>query len=158
VGERGRAQVAGVTVVSPLSGTVVPLEQVADQMFAEKVMGEGVAVRPDASDVLAPVAGRLAKLFPGGHGMAIATGEGVEVLVHVGLETVRLRGDGFEVVATEGSDVEAGDLLVRVDLDRLAALGVDAISPVVIISDHAVRAVASGHVRAGEPLFEVITA
>ena len=145
-------------VVSPLSGTVVPLEQVADQMFAEKVMGEGVAVRPDAADVLAPVAGRLAKLFPGGHGMAIATVEGVEVLVHVGLETVQLRGDGFEVIATEGSDVEAGDLLVRVDLDRLAALGVDAISPVVIISDHAVRAVASGHVRAGEPLFEVITA
>jgi glucose-specific phosphotransferase system IIA component len=159
VGERGRVVDGhGVTVVSPLSGTVVPLERVADQMFAERVMGEGVAVRPDAADVLAPVAGRLAKLFPGGHGMAIATVEGVEVLVHVGLETVRLRGDGFEVVATEGSDVEAGDLLVRVDLDRLAALGVDAISPVVIISDHAVRAVASGYVRAGEPLFEVVTA
>lgn len=160
MGAGGRRAATGdrVTVVSPFSGTVVPLEQVGDQMFAEKVMGEGVAVRPDAAEVVAPVAGRLAKLFPGGHGMAIATPEGVEVLVHVGLETVQLRGDGFEVVATEGSDVEAGDLLVRVDLDRLAELDVDVISPVVIISDHPVRAVASGRVGPGDALFEVVTA
>jgi phosphotransferase system IIA component len=90
--------------------------------------------------------------------MAIATADGVEVLVHVGLETVQLQGDGFEVVATEGTDVEAGDLLVRVDLERLAELDVDVISPVVILSDHAVRAVAGGRVRHGEPLFEVILA
>jgi glucose-specific phosphotransferase system IIA component len=147
-----------VTIASPFSGTVVPLEHVDDQMFAEKVMGDGVAVRPDAADVVAPVAGRLAKLFPGGHGMAIATADGVEVLVHVGLETVQLQGDGFEVVATEGTDVEAGDLLVRVDLERLAELDVDVISPVVILSDHAVRAVAGGRVRHGEPLFEVMLA
>lgn len=144
-----------VIVASPFSGAVVPLEDVPDEMFAEKVMGEGVAVRPDAADVVAPVAGHLAKLFPGGHGMAIVTADGVEVLVHVGLETVQLEGDGFEVVATEGADVQVGDVLVRVDLDRLAELGVDAISPVVIISDHAVADIAAGRVAHGDPLFVV---
>lgn len=155
-----------VMIASPLAGTVVPLEQVPDQMFAEKVMGDGAAVRPNGAagpqgaggvvDVVAPVAGRLAKLFPGGHGMAIVTAEDVEVLVHVGLETVHLRGDGFEVVATEGDDVAAGDLLVRVDLDRLAELGADPISPVVIMSDQPVRMVAGDQVRSGDPLFAVI--
>ena len=146
------------TVHSPLSGTVVPLEQVGDPMFAEKVMGEGLAVQPNGPDVVAPVAGHLAKLFPGGHGMAIETPDGVEVLVHVGLETVQLKGDGFEVVATEGADVEVGDVLVRVDLDRLKELGVDAISPVVIISEHVVRNEATGAVNAGDPLFDVESA
>ena len=146
------------TVHSPLSGTVVPLEQVGDPMFAEKVMGEGLAVQPSGPDVVAPVAGHLAKLFPGGHGMAIETPDGVEVLVHVGLETVQLKGDGFEVLATEGADVEVGDVLVRVDLDRLKELGVDAISPVVIISEHVVRNETTGAVNAGDPLFDVESA
>lgn len=144
-----------VTVHSPLAGIVVPLEQVDDQMFAEKVMGDGVAIRPTAGDVLAPVAGRLEKLFPGGHGIAIATDSGVEVLVHVGLETVHLKGDGFELVAAEGDRVAVGDPLVQVDLDRLAELDVDVISPVVVISDHEVSDRVEGDVAAGDPLFEV---
>jgi len=145
----------GVTVHSPLAGAVVPLEQVGDAMFAEKVMGDGVAVRPTEGEVVAPVAGRLEKLFPGGHGMAIETAEGVQVLIHVGLETVQLQGDGFELVATEGDDVAVGDVLVRVDLDRLAELDVDIISPIVIISDHEVTGRSSGQVTSGDPLFEV---
>lgn len=145
------------TVHSPLSGTVIPLEQVSDLMFAERVMGDGLAVQPSRSEVVAPVAGNLAKLFPGGHGFAIETPEGVEVLVHVGLETVQLKGDGFEVLATEGDQVEVGEVLVRVDLDRLAELGVDPISPVVIISEHTVGNEAAGAVQAGEPLFDVET-
>ena len=145
------------TVHSPLTGTVVPLEQVDDQMFAEKVMGDGLAVRPAVGEVVAPVTGRLEKLFPGGHGMAIETPDGVQVLVHVGLATVQLEGDGFELVATEGDDVEVGDVLVRVDLARLAELGVDIISPVVVISDHDVtgRAKADDDVAAGDPLFQI---
>lgn len=145
----------GMTVHSPLAGAVVPLEQVGDLMFAEKVMGDGVAVHPTEGEVVAPVAGRLEKLFPGGHGMAIETAEGVQVLIHVGLATVQLQGDGFELVATEGDDVAVGDVLVRVDLDRLAELDVDTISPIVIISDHEVTGRSSGEVAAGDPLFEV---
>ncbi|MGI8574394.1 MAG: PTS sugar transporter subunit IIA [Egibacteraceae bacterium] len=143
------------TVGSPLSGRVAPLSEVDDDVFADEIMGPGAAVHPESSEVLAPVSGNLAKLFPGGHGLAIETPEGVQVLVHVGLETVKLKGDGFELLATEGDDVEAGTPLVRVDLDRLAELEIDIITPVVIISEHPTSTVAGERVEAGEALLEV---
>jgi glucose-specific phosphotransferase system IIA component len=143
------------TVKSPLSGTVVPLEEVADEVFSERVMGEGVAVRPTGGKVLAPAAGTIEKLFPGGHGVVIETPEGLQILVHVGLDTVELKGDGFKVHAAEGETVGEGRLLVTVDLDRMAELEVDLVSPVVVISGHRVEAVASGDVAAGDDLFEV---
>jgi glucose-specific phosphotransferase system IIA component len=143
------------TVKSPLSGTVVPLEEVADEVFSEKVMGDGVAVRPTRGRVLAPTSGTIEKLFPGGHGVVIETPDGLQILVHVGLDTVELKGDGFEVHAAEGETVGEGRLLVTVDLDRMAELKVDLVSPVVVISGHRIEAVASGKVAAGEDLFEV---
>ena len=143
-------------VASPVAGRVVTLDEVDDPTFSERVMGDGVALRPSDGAVVAPVAGSIAKLFPGGHGIAIAAEGGLELLVHVGLETVRLEGDGFEVVAAQGDDVAVGDVLVRVDLERLAELGVDAVTPVVVISDHEVHAHADGEVAAGDPIFEVV--
>lgn len=142
-------------VVSPIGGDVIGLDQVNDPVFADKIMGDGLALRPTDGRVVAPVAGRIEKLFPGGHGVAIQTTDGIAVLVHVGLETVELKGDGFTVHAKEGSDVEVGDHLVSVDLARLEALGVDATTPVVVISEHSVEVLAQGHVAAGDPLFEV---
>jgi glucose-specific phosphotransferase system IIA component len=142
-------------VASPLSGAVVALDLVDDPVFADRVVGEGVAVRPDRGEVIAPVTGRVEKLFPGGHGIALVTAGGVEILVHIGIETVRLEGDGFTVLASEGADVEAGEPLVRVDLDRLRELGVDPVSPVVVMSDHPVRVLASGRVEAGDALLGV---
>lgn len=142
-------------VVSPLTGTVVDLGDVDDPVFSGRVMGDGVAVSPSDERVLAPVDGTIERLFPGGHGMAFSTVDGVEVLVHVGLETVKLEGDGFTVHAAQGDRVAAGDLLVTIDLKRLGELGVDAVSPVVVISAHTVRALTSGTVNAGDPLLEV---
>lgn len=143
------------TIASPLTGTVVMLSDVDDPVFAERVMGDGVAIAPSDGRVVSPVDGTIERLFPGGHGIALQTADGVQVLVHVGLETVKLRGEGFTVHASEGDTVATGDLLVTVDLDRLAALGVDAVSPVVVISGHTVRALASGAIAAGEPLLAV---
>jgi glucose-specific phosphotransferase system IIA component len=143
------------TVASPFTGRVVPLDEVADPVFAERVMGDGVAVVPAEPAVVAPVGGTIEKLFPGGHGIALQTPDGVQVLVHVGLETVHLKGDGFTVHAADGDTVRVGDLLVTVDLGRLAELGIDVVSPVVVISGHTVTDQASGEVRAGERLFEV---
>lgn len=144
-----------VTVHAPLAGSVAPLSEVDDPVFADGVMGPGAAIRPESSEVLAPVAGHLAKLFPGGHGLAIETTDGVQVLVHVGLETVHLKGEGFELIAAEGDDVEVGTPLVRVDLDHLAELEIDLITPVVVISDHPTRTVAEARVDAGDALLEV---
>jgi glucose-specific phosphotransferase system IIA component len=144
-----------VMVTSPLSGRVLPLDDVPDEVFALRIVGDGVAIRPDSGDVLAPVSGRIAKLFPGGHGVVVETAEGVQVLVHVGIDTVRLRGRGFTTVAREGQEVASGDLLVRVDLDGLRADGVELLSPVVVISGHAVVPSPREHVAAGDPLLEV---
>ncbi|MGH2697868.1 MAG: PTS sugar transporter subunit IIA [Actinomycetota bacterium] len=141
---------------SPLSGKVVPLEEVADEVFSERVMGDGVAVRPTEGRVLAPASGTIEKLFPGGHGVVIETPEGVQILVHVGLDTVELKGDGFDVHAAEGETTAEGRLLVTVDLDRMAELKVDLVSPVVVISGHSVEARASGDVAAGDDLFGVL--
>jgi glucose PTS system EIICBA or EIICB component len=141
-------------VKSPFAGHVVPLDDVDDEVFSERIMGDGLAVRPTSGEVLAPLSGRIEKLFRGGHGLAIEDDEGLQVLVHIGLETVKLEGDGFTVHAREGAAVETGDLIVTVDLDRMKELGVDLVSPVVVISGQDVSDRASGRVAAGDRLFE----
>ncbi len=142
-------------IASPFSGRVVALDDVNDDVFSERVMGDGVAVLPTDPEVVAPIAGKLEKLFRGGHGFAIETSDGLQVLVHVGLETVHLKGEGFEVHAAEGDAVEAGDHIVTVDLDHMAAKSIDMVSPVVVISGQQVRVTAAQSVGAGDPLMEV---
>ena len=143
-----------IALASPFTGKVVPLEEVADDVFSQRVMGDGVAVLPSEGRVVAPVAGTVGKLFEGGHGFAIETPEGLQVLVHVGLETVHLEGDGFTVKTNEGDEVAAGDEMVTVDLDRMRELGIDMVSPVVVISGQDVTVRASDEVSAGDPLLE----
>jgi len=147
-------------VHSPLAGRVIDLGEVDDDVFADRIMGDGAALTPDRrvprAPVVAPVAGTIAKLFKGGHGVAIETADGVQVLVHVGIDTVELHGDGFTVHAAEGETVEVGTPLVEVDLARLAQLEKDATTPVVVISGHPVRVLASGAVAAGDPLLEIL--
>ncbi|HEX7099965.1 MAG TPA: PTS glucose transporter subunit IIA [Acidimicrobiia bacterium] len=142
------------TVASPFTGRVVPLDQVNDAVFAEKVLGDGLAVHPTHPEVLAPVDGRIEKLFPGGHGIALETTDGLQVLIHVGLETVHLKGEGFTTYVEEGDDVSTGQRLVNVDLDFMAERGIDMDSPVVILSGETVSPIATGTVTAGDPLFE----
>jgi len=143
-----------IALASPFTGKVVPLEEVADDVFSQRVMGDGVAVLPSEGRVVAPVAGTVGKLFEGGHGFAIETPEGLQVLVHVGLETVHLEGDGFTVKTNEGDEVAAGDEMVTVDLDRMREFGIDMVSPVVVISGQDVTVKASDEVSAGDPLLE----
>ena len=142
-------------VRSPFTGSVVSLDEVNDDVFRDRIMGDGVAVLPTDGSVVAPVSGTIGKLFEGGHGFAIETPDGLQILVHIGLETVHLKGDGFTVQAREGNNVTAGEEMVVMDLDRMRELSVDLISPVVVISGQAVKRIASDEVGAGEPLFEV---
>ncbi|CAN5694597.1 PTS glucose transporter subunit IIA [soil metagenome] len=142
-------------VVSPFTGRVVPLDDVEDDVFSDRVMGDGVAVVPSEGRVVAPLAGTIGKLFEGGHGFAIETADGLQVLVHIGLETVHLKGDGFDVHASEGDEVGEGDDMVTVDLDRMRELEIDMVSPVVVISGEAVKVTATDEVGSGEPLLEV---
>jgi glucose-specific phosphotransferase system IIA component len=127
---------------------------VPDEVFAQRIAGDGLAVLPESEEVVAPAAGRVAKLFPGGHGIVVETAGGVQVLVHLGIDTVHRHGRGFTTHVEEGDDVQAGDRLVTLDLAQLVTEGVDMVSPVIAISGQFVRPIASGQVTAGEPLFD----
>lgn len=144
-------------VLAPVSGRVVPLAEVPDEVFAQGMAGEGGAIVPgESGEAVAPVSGTLVKLFEGGHAFGIEADGGVELIVHVGLDTIEMRGGGFERLAVEGDRVEAGQPVVRFDLDEIRSSGYDPVTPVVVTNpeDHPVRDLAGGEVRAGEPLFE----
>jgi glucose-specific phosphotransferase system IIA component len=146
-----------VEVLAPVSGQAVPLSEVPDEVFAEGMAGEGGAIIPgESGEVVAPVSGSLVKLFEGGHAFGIEAEGGVELIVHVGLDTIEMRGAGFEKLASEGNRVEAGQPVVRFDLKAIKDSGYDPVTPVVVTNpeDHPVRNLRSGEVRAGEPLFE----
>src|SRR5437660_679419 len=106
---------ATVRILAPLDGTVVELEKVPDPVFAQKMAGDGVAIDPSGAVAVAPVAGKLVKLFPGGHAFGISAAHGVEVIVHLGLDTVELKGTGFQNIAREGQDVQAGEPITSFD-------------------------------------------
>ena len=145
-------------VLAPISGRAVPLAEVPDEVFAEGMAGQGCAVVPEASgEAVAPVAGLLVKLFEGGHAFGIAADNGIEMIVHLGLDTIELRGKGFERIATEGDRVEAGQPIVRFDLEEIRAGDYDPATPVLVTNpeDHPVTGLRTGEVQAGEPLFEV---
>ena len=143
-----------VAVTSPFTGRVVPLDEVNDEVFSERIMGDGVAVHPTSGEVAAPISGRIEKLFKGGHGLAIEDDEGLQILVHIGLETVKLKGDGFTVHAAEGDAVSTGELIVSVYLNRMNELAIDLVSPVVVISGHGVTNPVTGEVASGDRLFD----
>ena len=147
-------------LLAPVSGTAVPLSEVPDEVFAEGMAGDGGAIVPSrAGEALAPASGTLVKLFEGGHAFGIETDEGVELIVHVGLDTIELRGAGFEKLATEGDRVEAGQPIVRFDLEEIRAGGYDPVTPVVVTNpdEHPVSGFQAGEVQAGDPIFEVAT-
>lgn len=145
-------------VLAPISGEVVPLSEVPDEVFAEGMAGDGVAIVPSTSEeAIAPVSGTLVKLFEGGHAFGITTDGGVDLIVHLGLDTIRMEGEGFQKLATEGDLVEAGEPIVRYDLGAIREAGYDPVSPVVVPNsdEHPVQNLRNGEVRAGELLFEV---
>lgn len=139
-----------IPVLAPIDGTAVALETVPDEVFAQKMAGDGVAISPNGALAVAPISGELIKLFPGGHAFGIATPEGVELIVHIGLDTIELSGEGFENIATEGQYVEAGTPIVRFNRATIERLGKSVISPVVSSGAGTVIQRASGTVKAGQ--------
>lgn len=122
----------GIVIASPVKGTVVSLEQVNDPTFSEGMLGKGVAVIPAEGNIYAPVDGEISLLFDTLHAVSMTTKDGVEILIHVGLDTVKLKGDGFTAHVATGDSVKKGDLLLSVDLEALKAAGYDTVTPMVI--------------------------
>ena len=102
-------------IIAPLTGRIVKLEEVPDKVFAEKIMGDGFAIEPKDNIVVAPVDGEIAILFPTKHAIGMVTAEGLELLIHVGIDTVKLNGEGFKAFVKQGDKVKAGDKLLEVD-------------------------------------------
>ncbi|YCI80616.1 N-acetylglucosamine-specific PTS transporter subunit IIBC [Enterobacteriaceae bacterium] len=146
-------------LVSPVSGEVVPLDQVPDEAFASKAVGDGVAVKPTGNRVVAPAAGTIVKIFNTNHAFCLETENGAEIVVHMGIDTVSLNGQGFSRLVEEGAEVVAGQPVLEMDLAFLNANARSMISPVVCsnIDDFSALVVtARGLVVAGQtPLFEI---
>ncbi|MGQ7340619.1 beta-glucoside-specific PTS transporter subunit IIABC [Streptococcus suis] len=119
-------------VFSPLSGKILPLEKVNDATFSKKMLGEGVAIIPKDGKVYAPFDGAVTSLFPTKHAIGLTSDEGVELLIHFGLETVELKGRGFVSHVSDGEKVEKGQLMLEVDVEMLVAEGYDIVTPVVV--------------------------
>lgn len=146
-------------LVSPITGDIVALEQVPDEAFASKAVGDGVAVKPTDKTVVAPAAGTVVKIFNTNHAFCLVTENGAEIVVHMGIDTVALNGQGFKRLVEEGAEVQAGQPILEMDLDFLNANARSMISPVVCSNSDdysALVILATGKVVAGQtPLYEI---
>jgi len=155
------AAATGPTTVlgAPVAGQVIALTEVADKVFASKALGEGVGIVPSSGRVIAPVSGVLVTVPDSGHAFGIRTDDGVEVLVHVGIDTVRLEGKGFDVKVAKDQHVVAGDVLADVDLDVIRGAGYDPTTVVVVINTLTLNSVTprpAAEVGLGDPVIDLV--
>lgn len=125
-------------LVAPMSGKVVQIEDVPDEVFSRKMIGDGIAIEPDEGVVVSPVDGEVVQFFPTKHAVGLKTKSGLEILIHIGMETVALNGEGFEGFVQQGDRVKAGDKLVSFDLEQIRERAESIISPVVVTNFDAV--------------------
>ncbi|KXT92280.1 sucrose-specific PTS transporter subunit IIBC [Streptococcus mitis] len=146
------------TLITPIVGDVVALADVNDPVFSSGAMGQGIAVKPSQGVVYAPADAEVSIAFPTGHAFGLKTADGAEVLIHVGIDTVTMNGDGFEAKVAQGDKVKAGDVLGTFDSNKIAAAGLDDTTMVIVTNtaDYAsVAPVATGSVAKGDAVIEV---
>lgn len=114
-------QAADTDIVAIADAVMIPLEQVSDEVFSQKMMGDGVAFELKEDTIVSPANGQLAVVFPTGHAYGIAMKDGTELMVHIGINTVESNGDGFKILVKQGAAVRAGDPLVKLDMKKLKA-------------------------------------
>ena len=158
--QKAEAQFKGVTdeVHSVADGQVINIEDVKDPVFSQKMMGDGFAVEPENGKIVSPVAGKVTSIFPTKHALGLVTDNGLEVLVHIGLDTVSLEGKPFDVKVTEGQTVAAGDLLVEANLDAIREAGRETSTVVVFTNTDAIKSVKvehTGKLAANAPVAKV---
>ena len=154
----GADATGSVKALAPVSGTVVALADVQDKVFASGAMGAGIGIVPDDDRVYSPISGTVQAVMKTGHAYGIKSDDGVEVLVHIGIDTVQMGGDGFEAAVTRGQRVEAGDLLATADREKILAAGYDSTTLMVVTNTKALTAVvpvAKGNLVHGTPALDV---
>ncbi|MFQ8999305.1 glucose PTS transporter subunit IIA [Allofournierella massiliensis] len=146
------------TVVSPLAGKIIPVEEVADGVFSEKMVGDGFAVEPEADEVLAPADGEITLVFDTKHAFTMRTAQGVDLLIHMGIDTIRLNGEPFTLSIKQGDVVKAGQPIGTMDRAAILAAGYRTVTPVVVgnLADlGGFELTHTGEVKAGDAVMEV---
>ncbi|MBS1221571.1 MAG: phosphoenolpyruvate--protein phosphotransferase, partial [Proteobacteria bacterium] len=148
-----------ITLTAPLSGPLVPLERVPDPVFAQKMVGDGISIDPLDQCLRAPCDGQIVQLHPAGHAVTVTTPQGIEVLMHIGLDTVGLKGSGFTPKVKAGDSVKTGDALIDFDADYVATHAKSLLTQIVITNSERVAAFAprSGAVTAGQDIILELT-
>ncbi len=143
-------------LVSPATGKLVALEEVPDPVFSEKMMGEGLALDPTEGVIVAPIDAEIVQVFPTKHAVGLKTAHNTEILIHIGLETVSMKGEGFEAHVKEGDQVKKGDTLITFNLDLVREKAKSTITPVIITNSADVQSVektATSELVKGETTF-----
>lgn len=145
-------------VYAPMTGTVKDLSEAADEVFSSGMLGKGIAIEPTNGQVNSPVDGIITTVFPTKHAIGVTSDEGVEILIHIGIDTVEMNGEGFESFVKQNERVKKGDLMIRVDLDKIEAAGLSSITPVVVTNSTTykdISIVASNKVDKGQVLLTI---
>lgn len=121
-----------IDILSPMSGNIIPLEDIEDKAFSEKRLGEGIAIEITDGKVIAPFDGEITSTYKSNHCVVIRSEEGIELLIHVGLETIKLQGEGFTQHVALMQKVKQGDIILEADLDLIKKKGKSIISPIII--------------------------
>lgn len=147
----------GATVYSPIKGEVVNITEVPDKVFSEKMMGDGIAIIPETGEVVAPFDGKVKMVFPTKHAIGLESKEGVELLIHFGLETVKLEGEGFEILVEADAHIVKGQTLMKVDLDYIKQHADSTITPIVItnLDNKEFEILETGSIEQGDKLLVV---
>jgi len=142
---------------APVDGQVIALESVDDEVFSQKMVGDGVAIMPMSHKFTAPIDGTVSKIFPSNHAYSIKSTKDLEVMVHIGLETVALEGKGFTRIANEGDEVKAGDVIIEVDLAYIKEHAKDIVTLIVVLEDSDVKEIDKklNIVKSGDMIMEV---
>lgn len=153
------AKDTGIMIGAPVAGKVVPLSEVSDATFSGELLGKGVAVIPSEGKIYAPADGTLEMVFDTLHAFTMTTTEGAEILVHIGLDTVELKGEHFTAHKAAGDAVKKGDLLITVDFDAVKAAGYDVVTPMIICNTDSyadVESLAGKEAAAGEDVLRLV--
>lgn len=147
-----------VEIFAPLAGEIVNIEDVPDVVFSEKIVGDGIAIRPTGNKIVAPVDGEIGKIFETNHAFSMASSDGIELFVHFGIDTVELKGEGFTRIAQEGQQVKRGDTIIEFDLPLLESKAKSVLTPVVISNMDEISHIEkkTGNVVAGESVVLVL--
>lgn len=148
-----KQEVKEISLVTPMSGEVISLEEVPDPVFSQKMMGDGIAVIPTDGTVVSPVNGEIIQVFPTKHAIGILGDNGAQILIHIGIETVSLQGEGFTVNVAKGDRVKQGDPLMQVDLNIIEEKASSAITPIIITNSDEMSEIekkSEKQVKAGE--------